>query len=398
VIEVVGIGAAGWESLGANERRLVQDADLVLGGSRHLDLLPGATGQQRIRLPADLRGSLAALIADHQHRRIVVLGSGDPLVYGIGSTLIEIFGVDSVRIHPAVSSVALAATRMGWAAGSYDVVRVRGRELDEVRRHLSPGRQLVILSRDGSTPDLVRQLLTEAGFGHSNITVLAQLGSAAEGRWDQTWPPDPPDLNVVCVACQPDRPSAAWSAAPGLADDIFDHDGQLTKRDVRASAIARLMPVPGQLLWDVGAGAGSIGIEWMRIHPSCRAIAIERDLERAKRIRLNAARLGVPELQVVEGTAPNACRGLPQPDAVFIGGGAVPETIAQCWEALRSGGRLVGHAVTQQTEAILVAFWRRLGGELTRISIESMQPIGSYDGWQPSRPVVQWAAQKPLGG
>jgi precorrin-6B C5,15-methyltransferase / cobalt-precorrin-6B C5,C15-methyltransferase len=398
VIEVVGIGAAGWESLGPFERRLVQDADLVLGGSRHLDLLPAITGQQRIRLPVDLRRGLAALTADHERRRIVVLGSGDPLVYGIGSTLIEIFGVDSVRIHPAVSSVALAAARMGWAADSYDVVRVRGRALDEVRRYLAPGRRLLILSRDGSTPDLVRQFITETGFGRSKITVLAQLGSSAECRWDQIWPPDPPDLNVVCVTCEPSRPSAAWSAAPGLADEVFDHDGQLTKRDVRASAIAHLMPVPGQLLWDVGAGAGSIGIEWMRTHPSCHAIAIERDLARAKRIRLNAARLGVPDLQVVEGEAPSACRGLPPPDAVFLGGGAGRETVERCWAAMRPGGRLVGHAVTQQTEAILVEFWRQLGGDLTRISIESMQPIGSYHGWQPARPVVQWAAQKPLDG
>ena len=396
MIEVVGIGAAGWESLGPSERRLVQDADLVLGGSRHLDLLRAIIGQQRIRLPVDLRRSLAALTADHERRRIVVLGSGDPLVYGIGSTLIEIFGVDSVAIHPAVSSVALAAARMGWAADSYDVVRVHGRELDEVSRHLSPGRRLVILSRDGSTPDLVRQFVTETGFGRSKITVLAQLGSSAECRWDQIWPPDPPDLNVVCVTCEPSRPSAAWSAAPGLADEVFDHDGQLTKRNVRASAIAHLMPVPGQLLWDVGAGAGSIGIEWMRTHRRCSAIAIERDLARVKGIRVNAARLGVPDLQVVEGEAPGACGGLPPPDAVFLGGGADRETVGRCWAALRPGGRLVGHAVTQQTEAILVEFWRRLGGDLTRISIESMQPIGNYHGWQPARPVVQWAVQKPL--
>ncbi len=398
MIEVVGVGAAGWESLGLPAQRLVCDAEVVVGGSRHLALLPEVAGQSRERLLADLRGSLPSLLEGHERRSIVVLGSGDPLIYGIGSTLIEMFGVDSVRIHPAISSVALAAARMGWAAGSYEIVRIRSRELDEVRRYLGPGRRLLILSRDGSTPELVRQYLAEAGFEPSKITVLADLGSSAELRWDGTWPTEVPDLNIVCVTCRPDRLSGAWSAAAGLPDDLFDHDGQLTKRDVRASALAHLLPVPGQLLWDVGAGAGSISIEWMRTHLSCLAIAIERDLARAKRIRLNAARLGVPNLEVVEGEAPAALQELPAPHAVFIGGGASEAVVEHCWAALNEGGRLVCHAVTQQTESVLMTYWHRLGGQLTRISIESMRPIGSHDGWQPARPVVQWSAQKPLAG
>jgi precorrin-6B C5,15-methyltransferase / cobalt-precorrin-6B C5,C15-methyltransferase len=396
VIEVVGIGAAGWESLDASERRLIEDADLVLGGSRLLDLLPDLGPQARIRLPADVRGELPGLLADHQRRRVVVLASGDPLVYGIGTTLIEEFGANSVRVHPAISSVSLAAARMGWTAGSYEVVRVRGHDLDEVRRFLSPGRRVLILSRDGTTANLLRQVLSEAGFGASMITVMAELGTAAERRWDDVWPAELPNLNVVCLTCRPDRLSSAWSAAPGLADELFDHDGQLTKRHVRATAVAHLMPVLGQLLWDVGAGAGSIGIEWLRTRPGCRAIAIERDPARAKRISVNASRLGVPELQIVEGEAPAVLHGLPAPDAVFLGGGTTAETVDLCWAVLQSGGRLVGHAVTQQTESILVEYWRRLGGDLTRISVESMQPMGSYHGWQPARPVVQWAAQKPL--
>ena len=397
VIEVVGIAATGWQSLAPPEQRLVKEAQLVLGGARHLALLPEITGQTQVRLPADLRATLPALVAGHQDRRIVVLASGDPLLYGIGSTLIELFGTDSVQIHPALSSVALAAARMGWAAGSYEVVRIRTRELDEIRRHLAPGRRLLILSRDGSTPLLMSQLLDEVGFGSSKITVLAELGSGAESRWDERWPAEVPDLNIVCLTCQADRLSGAWSAAAGLPDESFDHDGQLTKRDMRASALAHLMPVPGQLLWDVGAGAGSIAIEWLRAHPLCRAIAIERDPARVKRIRLNATRLGVPELKVIEGEAPTALDGLPAPDAVFLGGGESPMTVETCWATLKAGGRLVGHAVTLQTEAVLADCWRRLGGELTRMSIEWMRPIGSYDGWQPARPIVQWAVQKPLG-
>ena len=398
VIEVIGIGAGGWVSLAKPERHLVQEAQLVLGGQRLLDLLPQFPGQARVTWPSNLRAALPQLVRGHDDKRVVVVASGDPLLYGVGSTLIELFGVESVRIHPTLSSVSLAAARMGWPVASYDVVRIRTPEADEIRRYLAPGRRLVILSRDGSTPGIVGRLLREAGFGHSTLTVLAEVGSPGEARWDDSWPTDLPPLHVLCVTCRPDRLSSAWSIAPGLTDDTFDHDGQLTKQDVRASALAHLRPVPGQLLWDVGAGAGSIGIEWARTHPSCRTMAVERDLARAKRIRLNAARLGVGDLEVVEGEAPGVLCGLPAPDAVFVGGGASTEVIDFSWTALAPGGRLVAHAVTLQTETVLVDAWRRLGGQLTRMSVETMQPIGSYDGWRPSRPVVQWAVQKALAG
>ena len=398
VIEVIGIGAGGWVSLAKPERHLVQEAQLVLGGQRLLDLLPQFPGQARVTWPSNLRAALPQLVRGHDDKRVVVVASGDPLLYGVGSTLIELFGVESVRIHPTLSSVSLAAARMGWPVGSYDVVRIRTPEADEIRRYLAPGCRLVILSRDGSTPGIVGRLLREAGFGHSTLTVLAEVGSPGEARWDDSWPTDLPPLHVLCVTCRPDRLSSAWSIAPGLTDDTFDHDGQLTKQDVRASALAHLRPVPGQLLWDVGAGAGSIGIEWARTHPSCRTMAVERDLARAKRIRLNAARLGVGDLEVVEGEAPGVLCGLPAPDAVFVGGGASTEVIDFSWTALAPGGRLVAHAVTLQTETVLVDAWRRLGGQLTRMSVETMQPIGSYDGWRPSRPVVQWAVQKALAG
>lgn len=407
---MVGIGAGGWESLGPAERRLLLQAEVVLGGRRHLDLLPPVPNQARNPWPADLRSALPELVADHGARRIVVLASGDPLMFGVGSTLVELFGPEQVRVRPAVSSVALAAARMGWAFGTYEVIRVTTDDVDGIRRHLAPGRRLLILSRDGTTPALVRAALVDAGFGSSQLTVLADLGAPGEGRWDDpdlrrpggdSPPPPPvqielPSLNVVCVSCVPDRAAPTWTVAPGLADEVFDHDGQLTKRDVRASAIAHLAPVPGQLLWDVGAGAGSIGIEWCRTHPSCRAIAIERDEARAKRIALNAAKLGVPDLEVVAAEASEALAGLPSPDAIFVGGGATATMIDLCWEVLRPCGRLVVHAVTQQTESIMVAGWRRLGGELKRIAVETMTPIGGYDGWKPARAVVQWSVHKPL--
>ena len=185
-----------------------------------------------------------------------------------------------------------------------------------------------------------------------------------------------------------------WSLIPGLPDAAFDHDGQLTKRDLRASALAHLAPQPGQLLWDVGAGAGSIAIEWLRSDPSCRAVAVERDHDRVKRIEVNARRLGVPGLGIVHGEAPEELVGLPQPDAIFVGGGATVEVVDACWSALRTGGRLVVHAVTVETEMIITGHWRRLGGELTRIGVERLEPIGGHHGWKPSRAVVQWSVTK----
>ena len=391
VIEVVGIGAGGWESLGPAEQRLLSSADLVVGGQRHLGLLPAIPGQRREAWPSDLRESLPELVSRHAEKPTVVLASGDPLLAGVGSALIELFGADAVRVHPVVSSVALARARMGWAAESVEVVRLRGGDVDQVRRWLFPGQRLIILSRDAGSPAEVAALLAQAGLPASTLTVLGNLGSPDESR--QTEPADAPDLNVVCVEV---TGSAPWATlATGRPDAAYEHDGQLTKRDVRASALAHLMPRPGELLWDVGAGAGSIAIEWSLSHPRCRAIAIESEHDRVKRIAVNAAQLGVPGLVVVHGTAPAVLHDLPAPNAVFVGGGATPEVLDTCWSALVPAGRLVVHAVTMETEMIITDRWRRLGGTLTRIAVEHLERIGSYHGWKPARAVVQWGVSKP---
>ena len=388
---MVGMGAADWGSLDEQTRDLVRRADLVVGGARHLDLLPESPGQRHIAWPMNLREKLPALLSGHENQLIVALASGDPLVAGIGSTLIEEFGADQVRIHPAVSSVALARARMGWSDDTVELIRLRGDDVDQVRRWLFPGQRLIILSRDADSPAEVAAVLAGAGCGDSALTVLGDLGSATESQ--QSDPRMAPALNVVCVEVRCD--SASVSLAPGLPDDAYEHDGQLTKRDVRASALARLGPRPGELLWDVGAGAGSIAIEWLRAHPRCRAIAIERDHDRVKRIAANARQLGVPRLRVVHGVAPAALADLPRPDAVFVGGGASAAVLDLAWSALPTGGRLVVHAVTVETEMIITGKWQRIGGELTRIAVEHLERIGGYHGWKPSRSVVQWSAVKP---
>ena len=395
MIEVVGLSARGWQDLPERLRATIRYAEVLLGSRRHFNLIPSFPDQQRLPWPTPLREGLPTLLSQVGDRRVVALASGDPLVAGIGSTLVDMLGADAVHIHPAVSSVALARARMGWPEETTELIRLRGGDLDGVRRYLFPGQCLIILSRDGDSPAKVAQLVTDAGYGDSTITVLGDLDTEAESRlvvMARDWTGRAPTLNVICVACA--GAGSAASLAPGLPDDIFDHDGQLTKRDLRAAALARLMPRPGDLLWDVGAGAGSIAIEWLRTDSRCRAIAIERDGDRVKRIRGNAEALGVPGLDVLHGEAPDALTSLEMPDAVFVGGGGTFETLEQAWSALRGGGRLVVHAVTQETEVIIVDCWHRYGGQLTRHSVEHLEPIGRYHSWRPARPVVQWSAIK----
>lgn len=395
-LTVVGIGADGWAGLGDNARSLISGADTVVGAPRQLGLLPEHDGQQRLSWPSPLRAGLPALLNTLSGRRVVALASGDPMVSGIGTTLVDVLGADRVTVVPQVSSPALARARLGWSAESTAVVSVVGRDVHAVLREVAPGRRLVVLSSDEDTPGEVAALLTGLGYGASRLVVLGDVGSAAESFLDTTaaaFSDAVPRLNVVAVEC--DGPlQTGW--ATGLPDEAFDNDGQLTKRDLRAAALARLMPVPGQTLWDVGAGAGSVGIEWMRAHPTCRTVAVEADPARAERISRNANSLGVPALRVVNGRAPAALAELPAPDAVFIGGGATrPGVLAECLARLRPGGRLVVHGVTLETEVLLGEAYRERGGELTRIHVERAAPVGTFTGWTPARAVTQWAFVKP---
>lgn len=397
---VVGIGADGWAGLSPTGRARLESAAIVIGGQRQLDLLPDLPEQQRIALPRPLRDGLLALL--DLHPDVTVLASGDPLVSGIGTTLIDLLGVDAVEIVPAVSSVSLARARMGWPAESCAVVTTVGRDISLVRRELAPGRRVVVLSSDEHTPAQVAELLGSAGFSASRMTVLSDLGSPEEARLDATaatasgseaFEGTVSRLNVVMIEVVGAATGVGWVS--GLPDDAYEHDGQLTKRDLRASALARLAPVPGEHLWDVGAGAGSVGIEWMRAHPTCRATAIEADAERAGRIGRNAARLGVPHLVVVQGHAPAALADLAPPDAIFIGGGATRAGVLDtCLAALRPGGRLVVHGVTLETEQLLAQAFRSHGGELTRISVETAAPVGTFTGWTPARAVTQWVVTR----
>lgn len=388
---VIGMGADGWPGLPRGHQELVLAAPTVVGGHRHLAHLPPRPGQRREPWPSPLRERLPHFVTQLGGNEIVALASGDPMVSGIGSTLIDLLGVQRVRILPAISSLALARAELGWSAESCATVSVVGRNPALVLRELAPGRRVIVLSADESTPPAIAELLQSVGYGGSSMHVLGNLGAAEFTRVDgyaATWSAPAPRLNIIALDLV-GPPRGGWVA--GLADSAFDHDGQLTKRDPRSSALARLAPTPGEHLWDVGAGAGSVGIEWMRAHPTCSATAIEADPARAERIARNAANLGVPALRVVTGRAPEMLGGLRPPSAIFVGGGATtPGVIDRCLTVLPGDGRLVVHGVTLETERLLGELYAAHGGELTRISVETATPIGSFTGWKPARTVTQW--------
>ncbi|ALE73398.1 precorrin-6Y methyltransferase [Pseudonocardia sp. EC080610-09] len=401
-VTVVGIGADGWAGLPEPARQALREADVLLGGPRQLGLLPGPADDgvagERRAWPSPLVPALPGILDELDGRRVAVLASGDPMFFGIGATLARVAGPDRLRVLAHPSSVALACARLGWGSEHVRVLSVVGRPLDALRRALAPGARLVVLSAGAGSPSEIAGLLTGAGWGRSRLTVLERLGAGDERVVTGTaagWRGEADPLNVVAVECVPDGGLRPPGETPGLPDALYDHDGQLTKREVRAVTLAHLAPRPGELLWDVGAGSGSIGIEWMRAHPSCRAVAVESRPERADRVAANAAALGVPGLRVVTGSAPDALAGLPGPDVVFVGGGLTRDGVLDaCLGALRPGGRLVANAVTTATEALLAAAHAEHGGDLVRVQVARAEPVGGFHGWRPGMPVTIWTYEK----
>jgi len=397
-VVVVGIGADGWGGLAPLSRAAVEAAEVLLGSDRQLDLVPASVTAHRQAWPSPMVPALPGMFETHAGRAVVVLASGDPMLSGVGTTLVRLLGPGQVRVLPAPSSVSLACARLGWAVEETEVVSLVGRPLELLHPRVQPGRRLLVLGSDGDTPAAVAALLTARGYGESTVTVLSELGGPAEAVHTGTaaaWTPTADPLVVTAVECRATRGTAPLPTTPGLPDGAYENDGQLTKNEVRAVTLSRLAAVPGQLLWDVGAGAGSIGIEWMRTHPSCRAVAVESVQERAERIVRNATRLGVPHLRVVHGRAPEVFGRLAPPDAVFVGGGATtPLLLDACWDALREGGRMVVNAVTVQSEAVLADWHARFGGELVRISVQRGEPVGGFTGWKPAMPVTIWSGTR----
>ncbi|MFB4279757.1 precorrin-6y C5,15-methyltransferase (decarboxylating) subunit CbiE [Nonomuraea sp. MTCD27] len=398
MITVVGIGADGWDGLPAGSRHAVEAAEVLMGGARQLDLVP-VTAAERVAWPSPLLPGLPALMDTYAGREVCVLASGDPMFYGIGSTLVRLLGAARIRVLPHVSSLSLACARLGWPVEQVDVVSLVGRPPAALTAALQPGRRVVVLGAGPASPSVVAALLAGHGYGPSAMTVLSDLGAPSEselrGTADCWTDAGVSPLHLIAVECALAPGAEPLARVPGLPDTAFEHDGQLTKREVRAVSLSRLAPLPGELLWDVGAGAGSIAIEWLRTHPSCAAVAIESRSDRAAAIGRNADRLGVPSLRVVTGRAPEALDGLPAPDAVFVGGGATaPGLLDRCWAALRPGGRLVANAVTLESEAVVGQWYARLGGDLVRLAVQRASPVGGFTGWRAAMPVTVWSVTR----
>ena len=397
-LTVVGIGEDGFKGLGRNARHALLRATRIIGGQRQLDLLPLCISGERQAWPSPF--SLEPVLS-RRGEPVCVLASGDPMFYGVGASLARQIAADELLVLPAPSSVSLAAARLGWPLQDVVTVSVVARPFAAINAHLASGVRLLVLSNDGGSPALIAALLTQAGFGPSRLTVFEHLGGANERRLDglaADWHHlGTADLNLVAIDCLACSDTPPLSRLAGLPDSAFQHDGQLTKRDVRAMTLARLAPMPGELLWDVGAGSGSIGIEWMRTHPSCRALAIEPDPGRQGLIEHNRDALGVPGLHLIRGKAPDALHGLPVPDAIFIGGGVTRDGVLDtCWQHLRPGGRLVANAVTLQSEMTLMNWRAEHGGELTRIHVAQAQPLGEFDTWRQALPITLLEVIKPL--
>jgi precorrin-6Y C5,15-methyltransferase (decarboxylating) len=395
----VGVGAEGEPGLGAAARAAIAQATLVAGSTRQLSLVKGLLHGETLAWPSPLSAGIAQVLA-RRGQATCILASGDPFFYGLGATLSAQLSADEFLCHPAPSSLSLAAARLGWPLQQADVVSLHGRELQTIVRHLQPGRRVLALSWDGDTPAKLAALLDARGFGSSRMHVLETLGGPEE-RIQQCSARDfalgkVADLNVIALEVQADPGSFCLPSRASLPDSAYEHDGQLTKQDIRAITLSALAPYAGALLWDVGAGSGSVGIEWMLSHPDCRAIAVEREPARCARIRRNALSLGVPGLSVVEGAAQQALSELATPDAVFIGGGGGdPALFEACFAALRPGGRLVMNSVSLETELLLLTLHARHGGELRRIAVETVAPLGAMLAFRPAMTVVQWRVHKP---
>ncbi|GAC1420376.1 MAG: precorrin-6y C5,15-methyltransferase (decarboxylating) subunit CbiE [Candidatus Velthaea sp.] len=397
-LSIVGIGEDGWDGLGPQARALVDAAEVLVGSTRQLAHVP-AQSARRIAWPSPLLPYLDELLMRERGRAVTVLASGDPMLYGVGTIVAQKLASSEFRVIPNVSALSLACARLGWPVADVALVSAVNRPLEAVAVAVQPGRRIVVYCENGTTPAELALLLIRAGYGGSAMSAFERLGGACEMRRDATaahWSGERlDDLCVVAVTCVPDASTTALATSPGLPDEAFESDGALTKREVRAATLARLVPLPGNLLWDLGAGSGSIGIEWMRVHVTCRAIAIERSAERAARIARNARALGVPALRIITGTVPEALNDLNPPDAVFIGGGLLtPGLVEQVWGALRPGGRLVANVVTIEGESALAAWHTKLGGDLVRIAISRAAPVGTMLAWRPLMPITQWTAVK----
>lgn len=392
-LSIIGVGDSGLDNLTPVAKSALDSAEIIFGGKRHLKFL-GEESRNLQRWSSPFADSIERVLS-FRGQSVAVLATGDPLWYGAGSTLLKAIPPEETRMYPSPSSYSLAAAQMGWAIENTVCLTVHGRKLENVIPSITPNAQIFILCHNGNTPTEVAGLLNERGFGNSEMTALSHLDGTDEAIFKNTasnWQDhDLPNLTTLAVHCIAGPDANILPTVPGLPDDVFEHDGKITKREIRSATLAALSPLPGQHLWDVGAGCGSVALEWCRAANRATASAVETHAERLNSIRTNAIALGVPNLEIIDGHAPDALKTLTEPDAIFIGGGLSTDNIVEaCWEALSHHGRLVANAVTIEGETSLIQAQASYGGELVRFAISRAEPVGSFQGWRPMMPVTQW--------
>ena len=383
------------EGLVPATRAVVEAAEFIIGGDRHHTLAQNLTAA-RLAWPHPF-DALIDTIEGLRGRRVVVLATGDPLWFSVGARIGRSIDPSELIYHPQLSAFQLAAARMGWSLPDVETLTVHGRPVEQMIAFIQPDARLLVLTTGAETPGQIARFLTDRGFGGSRMTVLAAMGGKDEQRFDGTadsWDHTVPAFNTLAVECIAAPDAALLPRVPGLADSLFQSDGTMTKQEVRAATVAKLMPMRGALLWDIGCGCGSVAIEWMRAARYARAVGIEPRADRRAMAAANALALGVPKLELIEGSVPDALEGLDAPDAIFIGGGLSRETFDAAWAALRPLGRMVANAVTLESEVELIALHRAHGGDLVKLSVHRAEPVGRLTGWRPLMPVTQWSLVK----
>lgn len=394
-LHIVGIGEDGMDGLTPATRAVVEAAEIIIGGDRHHELSKDLTAQ-RLSWPHPFDALIDKLL-DLRGKRVVVLATGDPLWFSVGARIGRSIDPGQIVYHPQLSAFQLTAARMGWSLADVETLTVHGRPVEQMIAFIQPDQRLIVLTTGAETPGQIAKFLTDRGFGKSPMTVLAAMGGEKEQRFDglaESWTHEVPAFNTLAVECIAAPDAALLPRVPGLDDSLFQSDGTMTKQEVRAATLAKLMPMRGALLWDIGTGCGSVAIEWMRAARYARAIGIEPRADRRAMAAENALALGAPKLELIEGEAPACLEGLAPPDAIFIGGGLSREVFEKAWENLRPLGRLVANAVTLESEAELTKLHAEHGGQLAKITVQRAEPVGRLTGWKPLMTVTQWSLVK----
>ena len=394
-LHIVGIGEDGLDGLVPAARAVVQSAEVIIGGDRHHQLA-GFVSAERLKWPSPFDALIAQLQA-LRGKRVVVLATGDPLWFSVGARIGRSIDPSEITYYPQISAFQLASARMGWSMADVETLTVHGRPVEQMIAFIQPDQRLLILTTGDQTPEQIAKFLADRGFGASKMTVLAAMGGENDLRFDgiaATWDHEVPAFNTLAVDCIAAPDAALLPRVPGLPDELFEHDGTMTKRETRAVTIAKLMPMRGALLWDIGTGCGSVAVEWMRAARYAQAIGIEPRADRRAMAAQNALALGTPKLELVAGAAPEMLEGLVSPDAIFVGGGLTDGVFDAAWAALKPLGRFVSNAVTLESEAILMELHKKYGGELVRLAVTRAEPVGPYRGWRPFMPVTQWSLIK----